>query len=57
VHQGVDFDFEELDDDALQLFLQKQKIALEPYTLWVLSTRRKTNTCDDAITLTLKVQL
>ena len=45
------------DDDAFQLFLQKQKIALESYTLWVLSTtRRNTNTCDDAITLTLTVQ-
>jgi hypothetical protein len=45
------------DDDAFYLFLQKQKLALKLYTLWVLSTRRKKkNTCDDAITMTLMVQ-
>ena len=47
----------ECGDDALYLFLQIQKIALKPYTLWVLSTiRRKNNTCDDVITMTLMVQ-
>jgi len=32
------------DDVVFYLFLQKQKIALKPYTLWVLSTRRKKQT-------------
>jgi hypothetical protein len=45
------------DDDVFQLFLQKQKIALKQYTLWVLFTRRKKqDICDDAITMTLMVQ-
>ena len=47
------------DDDVFYLFLQKQKIALEPYTLppgTPHHEKRKTHTCDDVTTMTLMVQ-